>query len=275
MAYFNYKYESLSNEAYMFTDKYRSLVEFIVEIKGTPNFDIERIIPSCGPEILINLNNSIIGKFHNFEAEINRGDFVVTGNRIDYFDSVIPDNSHYLVIKLTNIGYNRLIKLPIRNISNSYIKNLHENNLRTLTCKLTESLKFMERVYVLKRWIDNDYDNSHNYSVGEYLEKAIKCKPNSSSSALEKLTGYSSKYLNEIFKSYSGYTISNFKRLCRFHRALEIIKKEKTDVWTDLLYQCNYYDQSHFIKELKSFTGLTPSKLKENLKQENNHNLIF
>jgi AraC-like DNA-binding protein len=34
---------------------------------------------------------------------------------------------------------------------------------------------------------------------------------------------------------------------------------KKNESLTSIAYGCGYFDQSHFIKEFKSFTGLTPS----------------
>lgn len=46
----------------------------------------------------------------------------------------------------------------------------------------------------------------------------------------------------------------------RINRAKELIKRG--DDFTSVTYDCGFYDQSHFIKTFKTYTGLTPEKFK-------------
>jgi AraC-like DNA-binding protein len=43
-----------------------------------------------------------------------------------------------------------------------------------------------------------------------------------------------------------------------FDNSLRLVTKREISL-TSIAYDCGYFDQSHFIKEFKSFTGLTPS----------------
>jgi AraC-like DNA-binding protein len=49
----------------------------------------------------------------------------------------------------------------------------------------------------------------------------------------------------------------------------EIAGKKKVD-WASLFSQCEFYDQSHFIKDFNEFTGRTPEQyIKENAELAN------
>jgi AraC-like DNA-binding protein len=48
-------------------------------------------------------------------------------------------------------------------------------------------------------------------------------------------------------------------RIVRFQSALQHLIGSHTDSLTDITYRAGYYDQAHFIREFKEFTGQVPS----------------
>lgn len=70
--------------------------------------------------------------------------------------------------------------------------------------------------------------------------------------------GISSRYLQKIFLEYTGLTPKLYSKINRFQNSLLLIA-EKDKSLTSIAYDCGYFDQSHFIRDFKSFTGLTPS----------------
>ncbi len=70
--------------------------------------------------------------------------------------------------------------------------------------------------------------------------------------------GITSRYLQKIFLQYTGLTPKLYSKINRFQNSLRLVTKKDTSL-TSIAYDCGYFDQSHFIREFKSFTGLTPS----------------
>jgi AraC-like DNA-binding protein len=70
--------------------------------------------------------------------------------------------------------------------------------------------------------------------------------------------GITSRYLQKVFLQYTGLTPKLYSKINRFQNSLQLVIKKDTPL-TSIAYDCGYFDQSHFIKEFKSFTGLTPS----------------
>ena len=50
-------------------------------------------------------------------------------------------------------------------------------------------------------------------------------------------------------------------RVKRFNQAVNLMKNRQFGKLTELAHALNYYDQSHFIRDLKSFSGITPTCL--------------
>ena len=70
--------------------------------------------------------------------------------------------------------------------------------------------------------------------------------------------GITSRYLQKIFLQYTGLTPKLFSKINRFQHSLQLVMKKEASL-TSIAYDCGYFDQSHFIREFKSFTGYTPS----------------
>jgi AraC-like DNA-binding protein len=70
--------------------------------------------------------------------------------------------------------------------------------------------------------------------------------------------GITSRYLNKLIYQHTGLTPVSFNKIRRFQFSLRLIARNDQPL-TSIAYESGYFDQSHFIKEFKSFTGLTPS----------------
>jgi AraC-like DNA-binding protein len=70
--------------------------------------------------------------------------------------------------------------------------------------------------------------------------------------------GISSRYLQKLFLQYTGLTPKLFSKINRFQNSLLLVAKQEESL-TSIAYECGYFDQSHFIREFKSFTGFAPS----------------
>jgi AraC-like DNA-binding protein len=68
----------------------------------------------------------------------------------------------------------------------------------------------------------------------------------------------SPRYLQRLFLQYTGVTPKLYHKINRFQLSLKLVTKKDTSL-TSIAYDCGYFDQSHFIREFKSFTGVTPS----------------
>lgn len=74
------------------------------------------------------------------------------------------------------------------------------------------------------------------------------------------------RQLERLFKRYIGLSPKYYSRIIRFNYIFGLIKAGNSS-WAEIIYQSGYYDQSHFIRNFKSFTGEDPSSY---FFQENN-----
>ncbi len=67
----------------------------------------------------------------------------------------------------------------------------------------------------------------------------------------------SERQLERQFLRFTGFNPKQFIRISRFHRAMQCYGKEQMKL-TDIALDCGYYDQSHFIRDFKQFSGVSP-----------------
>ena len=73
-------------------------------------------------------------------------------------------------------------------------------------------------------------------------------------------TGISQRQLRRLFEFYIGDTAKTFAKVVRFQNILRAKPSSQSLRQNKLFFDVGYYDQAHFIKEFKSFYGVTPSK---------------
>jgi AraC-like DNA-binding protein len=58
-----------------------------------------------------------------------------------------------------------------------------------------------------------------------------------------------------------GVSPQFYIRIKRFNAAIRLMKTGRFERLTDVAHALNYYDQSHFIRDIKAFSGITPKSL--------------
>lgn len=71
-------------------------------------------------------------------------------------------------------------------------------------------------------------------------------------------TNLSERSLERLIKQYVGLSPKMFLRIIRFQKGLDLLRQPNFKSCTKIGYECNYYDQSHFIRDFKEFTGTNP-----------------
>jgi AraC-like DNA-binding protein len=71
--------------------------------------------------------------------------------------------------------------------------------------------------------------------------------------------GISARYLQKLFVQYAGISPKLYVKIARFQKSLQLVADKDLSL-TNIAYECGYFDQAHFIKDFKFFTGSAPSR---------------
>ncbi len=71
--------------------------------------------------------------------------------------------------------------------------------------------------------------------------------------------GVTERQAERLFKTWIGVSPKAYARIIRFNHIFELVSANKIS-WAELAYLTGYYDQSHFIRNFRAFTGEDPSQ---------------
>lgn len=77
---------------------------------------------------------------------------------------------------------------------------------------------------------------------------------------LVRRTGWTHKHLIHVFDRFVGVSPKEFLRISRFQQVINGIGSKMSADWMRIVHDCGYYDQAHFIKDFKRFSGLSPEQ---------------
>lgn len=84
------------------------------------------------------------------------------------------------------------------------------------------------------------------------------------------------KTFQRHFTKHIGCSPIDYRRIIRFRNAIEakLNAKELKSI-TDITFENNYFDQSHFIKEFKRLTTHNPKEFFKNLSQLDGEKIVW
>ncbi len=238
-------------------------VHSIYEVKGKPVLGCERIFARNGVEIHFNLGDPVEGWSASDQSFRIFNNCQIVGSRTSYFDYKPFPEIHLCSIRFTSNGFYNLFNIGQNDFGNSVylFESLFPKNANFLIEELHSKASTQERFDLLQRWIKKLYrsklDKSH-YIVSYLIDK-IQTNPSITIKELEKESGFSRKHLFKCFKNETGISPKQFQRITRFNYVIQNIQTNPN--WLDHSYELDFYDQSHLIKEVKHFSGVSPSQL--------------
>jgi AraC-like DNA-binding protein len=73
----------------------------------------------------------------------------------------------------------------------------------------------------------------------------------------------SERQFERRFTQTVGLSPQFYIRVKRFNEAIRLMKARRFQKLTDFAHSLNFYDQSHFIRDIKAFSGITPKSLSQ------------
>ncbi len=115
---------------------------------------------------------------------------------------------------------------------------------------------------VVRKWLlqTGNFDDIPPAPIAAAIEQ-IQEDPSFAVTNLTQLvasSGYSHKQFIFHFKRHVGLTPKMFQRIMRFTEIVPQVQARRRLSWAEISHNCGYYDQSHFIREFKAFSGYNP-----------------
>jgi AraC-like DNA-binding protein len=163
-----------------------------------------------------------------------------------------------------------IFQLPIFEFTEERV-DLYKVFKKELVDKITRQIKSatseMERVSMLESFIMHQYQLQQ--PVPDYIDKAanfiIENNGMLQVADLLKDSCMSRRTFERKFFQKVGLSPKYYARVRRIGYICNLVSGKKKVDWPKLFYECEFYDQAHFIKDFEEFTGRSPQQyLKEN-----------
>lgn len=118
---------------------------------------------------------------------------------------------------------------------------------------------------LLQKWLLKRLDLKVNFEklaiVREVVDIIDANEGKKTISELYDTLNLSKSTLERYFLEIVGLTPKMYSRIIRFNKVYQTLQHGQYDTWQEVVYQYNFYDQAHFIKDFKNFFNKTPSEV--------------
>jgi AraC-like DNA-binding protein len=142
---------------------------------------------------------------------------------------------------------------------------LHEFSAEDLPVQLMEAKNEQERITVLTTFLLARFKQAKTRDT--LVEESLRfIHKNIGSIHVKHVLAYlniSERQFERRFTQTVGLSPQSYMRVKRFNEAIRLIKTRQFERLTDVAYALNFYDQSHFIRDIQAFSGITPKSLSQ------------
>ncbi len=221
---------------------------------------LQKIIPDGFPEIIFHFGDSYRIKLAGrWELQ---GDSLLAGQITKYFFLENSGISDILGIKLKPTALTQIFGIIMSPLKNKVValSDLGNKKLNSINHLVRECDNHLARINTINEQLT---ELSRSTLPSLTIEKAIDSIFSShgmvSIASICELCDVSERQLERLFNKYIGLPPKFYSRIIRFSYIFQIAQDKKLS-WSDLGMESGFYDQPHFIKNFKTFTGEDPSK---------------
>lgn len=169
-----------------------------------------------------------------------------------------------ILIYFTEIGFTHFASHPANelfNLSLSLDDIFDKNEVTEVEEKLTIAPTDKQRIKIVEQFL---LAQLKDIQTDKLIIEAVKLIYQSNGTIrikeLNEKLFISQSPFEKRFRKVVGTTAKKFASIVRFNAVLDNLSETKT--LTEICYENNFFDQAHFIKDFKQFTGDTPENFK-------------
>jgi len=239
--------------------------------------DKERLLPTGTTEIVIDLredNNKVYDREDHSRYETFSGG-IVCGPHSEHFVIDTAGQASVIGIHFKPGGAFPFIKEPLDELHNTHVSLdvLWGSNAGQLRERLLGAETPEEKFAILEHCLMAQAVRPlfRNPAVAFALNELHSVPTVRTISELTEEIGFSARRFIQLFSAEVGLTPKLFCRVRRFQEVLHIIRKQTDVDWADVAISCGYFDQAHFIRDFKAFSGINPTAYVASKTEHLNH----
>lgn len=233
-----------------------------LEVPSETNAQKQRIIPDGTIEMAFILGDDI--KRYTSENEfIIQPRAMVLGQTIEPFYIEPTGYVNTFAIRFYPYGFANFVTMPINNLANKEtpIELLFgKKTANNLEQKIIEAKNSRERIEIIENFLLEKLNEKTTIDniVKTTIDALLATNGSASIRTILKEDLSKRRHLERNFKKQIGVSPKQLGKVIRLQTALKMLLNKKAENLTDIAYESEYFDQAHFIKDFKEFTGINP-----------------
>lgn len=255
--------------------KLSSCIKFMWHSKGEPiSSDKERVLPSGTSQLIINLGHDCFRHYEKSNVHVD-DHTIISGIQSRYLFLDSRTRRYTMGVVFKEDGLSSLLGIPADEFLNQTVAldDVLSLDVSGLRQRLQTGTNPQDRFNILEAALTNlmGQDFNPNPAIVSAIHRMKNSSGFKSVSEMAERVGYSRRRFSDLFRQIAGISPKEYMRIQRFQNSLEIIRQHPDPDWSEVALSCGYYDQAHFNRDFKAFSGLTPSQYFENQTSEVNH----
>lgn len=245
------------------------LSRYVAMLWHTDEYEVlhtfERVLPSGTVQLLMPLSDEPLRAYDNRDVrrhESFRGP-LVCGARSEFAVVDAASQRSMMGVQFKAGGGFPLLGFPIGELHNQNVSLEAAWGKRAgeLHQELLQASSPSARFQILEgRLLQQMYGAPEQPVAVKYALAAFERAPHDQAiGAVCEAVGLSARRFIEIFDDHVGMTPKLYCRVRRFQAALNFIGGRAEADWAHVALECGYFDQAHFIRDFRSFAGVTPT----------------
>jgi len=133
-------------------------------------------------------------------------------------------------------------------------------DLVPLAARLREARSNSSRRTLLLAWLQTRLRPS-DALMAEASQRLQQASGHLDIAGLGQALGLGERQLRRRFEAAVGVAPKRFARLLRFQRVFEQQRESDATAWAQVALECGYFDQAHFNRDFRAFSGIAPRRL--------------
>jgi AraC-like DNA-binding protein len=237
---------------------------FIKSIWRLQEFDLyertETILPKGTAEIIFNMSGNIAYRNPYTNVDQALPSCFINGINLRPFELRKSGPQYFIGVQLDAIGLKGLLNSDVTALCDSVTNGPDVcRSLELLSHRLFLETTFEGQVESIRRWLwDKISVSKHRQTIRlvDYLFRD-PYPSHYSVSELSREKGISDRQLRRVSAAWLGMNTETHVSYRKYLTALHLLHNTNLSL-THIGLDAGYYDQSHFIRDFRSFTGLTP-----------------
>ena len=243
------------------TERLKPYIKHLI-ISENANEQTYKVLPSTGIVIGFQYNGQLAVFNNNQENVLARAG--ITGLQDSYRVFKNSPGIGTILVFFTEVGMAHFSNTPANELFNQSIslENIFDKNkIAEAEEKLANSKTDAERVKTIEHFLLSEIkDRKADKLIIEAVKLIYDSKGAIRIKELNEKLFISQSPFEKRFRKVVGTSPKKFASIVRFNAVLNNLDKYKT--LTEICYENNFFDQAHFIKDFKQYTGDTPENFK-------------